>query len=100
MGDDAVQDTDLLRDAGGAAPSIVLPASAGDVLGKDPRSGAFSSSTRRATVSKALWWDRTGYGLLCNRLERSMFRLPSACVRVMQASRSTRGSRSSLSAWT
>jgi transposase len=56
-----------------------LAASAREVLGKDPRSGAlFLFVNKAGDRLKALWWDRTGYCLLYKRLERGVFRLPSA----------------------
>ena len=56
-----------------------LAASAKEVLGKDPRSGAlFLFVNKAGNRLKALWWDRTGYCLLYKRLERGVFRLPSA----------------------
>ncbi len=54
-----------------------LAASAKEVLGKDPRSGAlFLFVNKAGNRLKALWWDRTGYCLLCKRLERGVFPLP------------------------
>jgi transposase len=56
-----------------------LAASAREVLGKDPRSGAlFLFVNKAGDRLKALWWDRTGYCLLYKRLERGLFRFPSA----------------------
>jgi transposase len=56
-----------------------LAAAAKEVLGKDPRSGAlFLFVNRAGDRLKALWWDRTGYCLLYKRLERGVFRFPSA----------------------
>jgi transposase len=56
-----------------------LAASAREVLGKDPRSGAlFLFVNKTGDRLKALWWDRTGYCLLYKRLERGIFRFPSA----------------------
>jgi transposase len=56
-----------------------LAASAREVLGKDPRSGAlFLFVNKAGDRLKALWWDRTGYCLLYKRLERGIFRFPSA----------------------
>jgi len=56
-----------------------LAASAREVLGKDPRSGAlFLFVNKAGDRLKALWWDRTGYCLLYKRLERGVFRFPSA----------------------
>jgi transposase len=56
-----------------------LSAAAKEVLGKDPRSGAlFLFVNKAGNRLKALWWDRTGYCLLYKRLERGVFRFPSA----------------------
>jgi transposase len=56
-----------------------LGAAAKEVLGKDPRSGAlFLFVNKAGDRLKALWWDRTGYCLLYKRLERGVFRFPSA----------------------
>ena len=56
-----------------------LAAAARDVLGKDPRSGAlFLFVNKAGDRLKALWWDRTGYCVLYKRLERGVFRFPSA----------------------
>ncbi len=56
-----------------------LAAAAREVLGKDPRSGAlFLFVNKNGDRLKALWWDRTGYCLLYKRLERGVFRFPSA----------------------
>ncbi len=56
-----------------------LAAAAKDVLGKDPRSGAlFLFVNKAGNRLKAIWWDRTGYCLLYKRLERGVFRFPSA----------------------
>jgi len=56
-----------------------LAAAAKDVLAKDPRSGAlFLYVNKAGNRLKALWWDRTGYCLLYKRLERGVFRFPSA----------------------
>jgi len=56
-----------------------LAAAAKDVMGKDPRSGAlFLFVNKAGNRLKALWWDRTGYVLLYKRLERGVFRFPSA----------------------
>jgi transposase len=56
-----------------------LAAAAKDVLGKEPRSGAlFLFVNKAGNRVKALWWDRTGYCVLCKRLERGVFRFPSA----------------------
>ncbi|HSY21128.1 MAG TPA: IS66 family insertion sequence element accessory protein TnpB [Polyangiaceae bacterium] len=56
-----------------------LAASAKEALGKDPRSGAlFLFVNKAGNRLKALWWDRTGYCLLYKRLERGVFRFPSA----------------------
>jgi transposase len=56
-----------------------LAASAREVLGKEPRSGAlFLFVNKAGNRVKALWWDKTGYCLLYKRLERGVFRFPSA----------------------
>jgi transposase len=56
-----------------------LAAATKDVLGKDPRSGAlFLFVNKAGNRLKAIWWDRTGYCLLYKRLERGVFRFPSA----------------------
>lgn len=56
-----------------------LASAAREVLGKDPRSGAlFLFVNKSGDRLKALWWDRTGYCLLYKRLERGVFRFPSA----------------------
>lgn len=56
-----------------------LAAAAKEVLGKDPRGGAlFLFVNKAGNRIKALWWDRTGYCLLYKRLERGVFRFPSA----------------------
>jgi len=56
-----------------------LAAAAKEVLGKDPRSGAlFLFVNKAGNRLKAIWWDRTGYCLLYKRLERGVFRFPSA----------------------
>lgn len=47
------------------------------VLGQDPRSGAmFVFTNRRCRQLRVLWWDGSGYNLLCRRLHRALFRLP------------------------
>jgi transposase len=56
-----------------------LAAAAKDTLAKDPRSGAlFLFVNKAGNRLKAVWWDRTGYCLLYKRLERGVFRFPSA----------------------
>src|ERR1700679_501751 len=56
-----------------------LAVAAKEVLGKDPRSGAlFLFVNKAGDRLKALWWERTGYCLLYKRLERAIFRFPSA----------------------
>lgn len=50
-----------------------------DLLGQDPMGGAlFVFVNKRANRLKVLWWDRTGYALLCKRLHKARFRLPRA----------------------
>jgi transposase len=47
------------------------------VLGQDPRSGAlFVFGNRRGRQLRVLWWDGSGYNLLCRRLHRALFQLP------------------------
>jgi transposase len=49
------------------------------LLGKDPRSGAlFVFANKRANRMKVLWWDKTGYAMLCKRLHHAVFRIPKA----------------------
>lgn len=49
------------------------------LLKEDPTSGAlFVFSNKRGNRLKVLWWDKTGYALLCKRLHRAVFRLPKA----------------------
>jgi transposase len=56
-----------------------LAAASQEVLGKDPRSGAlFLFVNKAGNRLKALWWDRTGYCVLYKRLERGVFRFPTA----------------------
>jgi len=56
-----------------------LAAAAKESLAKDPRSGAlFLFVNKAGNRLKAIWWDRTGYCLLYKRLERGVFRFPSA----------------------
>ena len=56
-----------------------LAATAKETLSKDPRSGAlFLFVNKAGNRLKAIWWDRTGYCLLYKRLERGVFRFPSA----------------------
>jgi transposase len=55
-----------------------LAAAAHDQLGHDPKSGAlFLFVNKAGDRLKALWWDKTGYCLLCKRLERGRFRIPA-----------------------
>jgi transposase len=56
-----------------------LAAATKESLGKEPQSGAlFLFVNKSGNRLKALWWDRTGYCILCKRLERGVFRFPSA----------------------
>ena len=56
-----------------------LAAAAKDALGKDPSTGAlFLFVNKSGDRLKALWWDRTGYCILYKRLERGVFRFPTA----------------------
>jgi transposase len=55
-----------------------LAAAAREELGHDPKSGAlFLFVNKAGDRLKALWWDKTGYCLLCKRLERGRFRIPA-----------------------
>jgi transposase len=55
-----------------------LAAAAREQLAHDPKSGAlFLFVNRAGDRLKALWWDRTGFCLLCKRLERGRFRIPA-----------------------
>ena len=46
-------------------------------LGEEPQSGAYFVFVGKSwTRVKVLWWDRNGYCLLYNRLNRALFRLP------------------------
>jgi transposase len=48
------------------------------VLGEDPRGGAlFVFANRRCRQLRVLWWDGSGYNLLCRRLHQALFRLPT-----------------------
>lgn len=56
-----------------------LAFAAKSLLDEDPRSGAlFVFANKRANRMKVLWWDKTGYAMLCKRLHRAVFRLPKA----------------------
>jgi transposase len=56
-----------------------LAFAAKNLLGEDPRSGAlFVFSNKRSNRMKVLWWDKTGYAMLCKRLHRAVFRIPKA----------------------
>ena len=56
-----------------------LAAATKETIGKDPRSGAlFLFVNKAGNRLKAIWWDRTGYCLLYKRLEKGVFRFPSA----------------------
>jgi len=56
-----------------------LAAATKETLAKEPRSGAlFLFVNKSGNRLKAIWWDRTGYCLLDKRLERGVFRFPSA----------------------
>jgi transposase len=50
-----------------------------EFLGEDPQSGAlYVFLGKRPRRVKVLWWDRTGYCLLCKRLHRALFVPPPA----------------------
>ncbi|HXX67716.1 MAG TPA: IS66 family insertion sequence element accessory protein TnpB [Polyangiaceae bacterium] len=69
----ATSPVDLRRSFDGLAQA------ARETMGKDPHSGAlFLFVNKVGDRLKALWWDRTGYCLLYKRLERGVFRFPSA----------------------
>lgn len=58
-----------------------LAFAAKSLLGEDPRSGAlFVFANRSSNRMKVLWWDKTGYAMLCKRLHRAVFRLPKADI--------------------
>ncbi|MDJ0766650.1 MAG: IS66 family insertion sequence element accessory protein TnpB [Myxococcota bacterium] len=49
------------------------------LMGQDPMSGGlFVFVNKRFNRMKILWWDKTGYALLCKRLHRAVFRIPKA----------------------
>lgn len=49
------------------------------LIGEDPMSGGlFVFVNKRFNRMKILWWDKTGYALLCKRLHRAVFRLPKS----------------------
>jgi transposase len=49
-----------------------------ELLGEDPQSGAvYVFVGKRPMRVKLLWWDRNGFCLLCKRLHRALFRVPS-----------------------
>lgn len=55
-----------------------LALAARQVVGEDPRSGAlFVFTNRRARHLRILWWDQSGFCLLCKRLHQALFRLPN-----------------------
>lgn len=48
-----------------------------ELLGQNPMGGSlFVFMNKRANRLKVLWWDQTGYALLCKRLHRAVFRFP------------------------
>ena len=63
------------------------------VLGEDPRGGAlFVFANRRCRQLRVLWWDGSGYNLLCRRLHQALFRLPTpGAPSDRSAARATRG---------
>lgn len=47
-----------------------------DVINEDPQSGhLFVFYNKRKDRAKVLWWDRSGYMLLCKRLEHGRFQV-------------------------
>ena len=47
-----------------------------DVIDEDPQSGhLFVFYNKRKNRMKVLWWDRSGYSLLCKRLEHGRFKV-------------------------
>jgi transposase len=56
----------------------MLALAAQQTVGVDPRGGAmFVFTNRRRSQLKVLWWDGSGYNLLCRRLHQALFRLPA-----------------------
>lgn len=56
-----------------------LAAAAREVLREDPFSGhLFVFFNRASDLTKMLFWDRSGWCLVCKRLERGRFRFPGA----------------------
>jgi transposase len=63
-----------------------------ELLGEDPQSGAlYVFVGKRPMRVKVLWWDRNGFCLLCKRLHRALFQMPSgetvrsAAIRIDEA---------------
>lgn len=51
------------------------------VMGENPESGAlYVFVGKRPTRIKVLWFDKNGYCLLCKRLHRALFLMPTADV--------------------
>lgn len=49
-----------------------------ELLGEDPQSGAlYVFVGKRPMRVKVLWWDRNGFCLLCKRLHRALFQMPT-----------------------
>ena len=56
-----------------------------DALEEDPLSGhLFIFFNRRMDRAKILWWDRSGFWLLCRRLEAGRFVLPKSDARDLE----------------
>lgn len=54
-----------------------LALAARQLLGQDPRSGAmFVFTNRRGRQLRVLWWEASGYTLLCRRLHQALFQMP------------------------
>lgn len=48
-------------------------------MGEDPQSGAlFCFVNKRANRLKVLWWEKTGYCVLCKRMHRATVALPTS----------------------